>query len=109
MLPAPLTFKRVVFQATAFSLWLATVVAGLVEVYLMRQALVRVSYRMGASVSLGVLIGDVVVLILALAWLVFAFATSEFHRRQAGTPRSWRVFAWTVVVEGVLLGLYLIA
>lgn len=109
MLPAPLTPRRVVLNATALALWLTTVVVGLVEVYFMRQAFFRVASRAGVSASAGLLGADVLLLVLALVWVVFTYATGEFHRKHAGEPRSWQLFGWTVVTQAVLFVLYLIA
>ena len=109
MAPAPLTPKRVVLNVATWSLWLVTVVAGLIEVYLLRQAFMRLADRAGASASQSLFGGDVVVLVLSLVWLVFAFGTGEFHRRYAGQFRSWQVFGWTVAIQVVLFAVYLVA
>jgi hypothetical protein len=88
--------------AMALVLWLATAAVGLAEIYLLRQTSLRLVYRLGASVSAGTMLADIVVVVLALVWIVFVLGTEEFHRRRAGQPASWRLFAWTFGIEAVL-------
>ena len=108
MQPTHFVPRRAATSALALLLWLVTIGAGLLEVYFLRQAYVRLAFRLGADVSEGVFGADVLVLLLAIGWVLFTFATGEFHRLHAGQARSWRLFAWTALVEAALFGLYLV-
>ena len=109
MQPARLNTHKVAAGAVAFGLWLATTAAAMVEVYLLRQAYVRVALRFGVDASTGLVGADILVLVMALVWIAFTLGTGEFHRKYVGQSRSWRLFAWTAGVEAALFLFYLIA
>jgi hypothetical protein len=48
------------------------------------------------------------VYILGLAYLIFIIISTEYHSKHYGTPKSWRLFAWTFAVEIFIYLLYLI-
>lgn len=108
MQPMRLSPKNVAAGALAFVLWLTTIAAGMFEIYLLRQLYVRVTLRSGAEVAQELFGADVLVLALALVWIVFTLGTGEYHRKYVGQARSWRLLAWTAVVEAGLLLLYFI-
>jgi hypothetical protein len=109
MQPTRLNTHTVAASALAFGLWLVTTAAAMVEVYLLRQAYVRVAIRLGVDVSTGIFGADILVLVLALVWIAFTLGTGEFHRKYVGQPRSWRLFAWTAGIEAALFLFYLVA
>jgi hypothetical protein len=48
------------------------------------------------------------ILFLAIGFLIFLIASTEYHRKRIGRPESWRLFGWTIAVELAIVILYYI-
>jgi len=46
------------------------------------------------------------VYVLALICLVFLITSTEYHYKHFNTPKSWRLFGWTLGVEVVIYIVY---
>lgn len=93
----------------AILVWVATSVFGLVEIYLARQASVRIYGRFSADPYTATVLGNVVTLILALAWLGYVVIAGEYNLKRIETGKGWSLFAWAVAIELLILILYLVA
>jgi hypothetical protein len=89
-------------------LWIATMVLGLVEIYLLRQTSIRVYAHFSTNGYTAILIANVIVFIAAISWLVFAVGSGEYHLKKAGQPGSWTLFAWSIAIEMLILILYFV-
>ena len=95
--------RSIVVSVVTFLLWLATVVLAFWNVYALWQ-LYGILYARGATSAgpgneAAALFGNVLMLFLGLAAIAFIILSGEYHRRYMGKPRSWRVFAVTLVVQ----------
>ena len=95
--------KQISAGVLALILWIATAVVGLVEIVVVRDMVLRLYGRFGSSYWSGVMLGNVTVLVLALAWLALVVGTGEYHRGHVGERNSWKVFGWTIAVEVAIL------
>ena len=115
------TSKRVSTAVTAFGLWLVTAALGLWEIIVVRDMVLRIYARAvsptstasapsfwnpstyGDSYWTGAALGNWVVFLMAVLWIVVAVGFGEYHYRHAGQPRSWRLFSWTIGIELFIL------
>jgi pilus assembly protein TadC len=98
--------KKIGTSVLAIFLWLITIVLGLEAIYATRGLIAMLYVRLGGDPAAVDLITPWLVLVLALVFLIFFIVTSEFHRKRVGQPASWRLFAWSIAVEGSLVLLY---
>lgn len=94
----------------AYVVWAATIVLGFILIPVVHgviidflsaipedsDALFAARYQIGAAYSFGFVI-------LAAIWLFFFIISTYYHFDRAGRPKSWRVLAWTVGIELLLL------
>lgn len=111
MPPNPrLEAKEILIAGLALALWLFTVALGIWEVYVLRQLYyliyARIARRFGGDYELADAIGYCLLPILAFGFIAFAIATGEWHRLNLGRPRSWKVFAVTIVIQLSILLIY---
>jgi hypothetical protein len=87
-------------RVLALVLWAGTALVGL-------EAIVVVLDVLGSLFAGTALPGLVAlaVLPLGMAWIALAVGGGEYHFRHVGRRRSWRLFAWTVAVELMILAL----
>ena len=96
-------------NVVAIVLWLVSFGLGLNAIYLLLQIFYLVYGALGGSLIQAERFGLGLIFLLALAFLVFIIATSEYHRKHVGTRESWRLFAWTIGVEiGITILYYLL-
>ncbi|HMN60716.1 MAG TPA: hypothetical protein PJ988_10155 [Anaerolinea sp.] len=93
----------------AILIWIVTSVFGLVEIYLARQASVRIYGRFATDPYAATTIGNVVTLIMALAWLGYVVIAGEYNLKRIETGKGWSLYAWAVAIELLILILYLVA
>lgn len=102
--------KEILIAGLALALWLFTVALGIWEVYVLRQLYyliyARIARRFGGDYELADAIGYCLLPILAFGFIAFAIATGEWHRLNLGRPRSWKVFAVTIVIQLSILLIY---
>jgi hypothetical protein len=98
----------------AFVLWAVTSIVGLVEIYIIREMVLRVYSRFfsderayGNDYWGGVALGNCLVVVLAILWIGLAIGAGEYHYKHLGEPRSWRLFARVIAVEVSILVLAL--
>ena len=100
-------------KGLAFVLWVATVALGLMEVAIVHRKF-HTLYTLAAGYEVGTeetfearyTIGAVYsfsIVILGALWLLFFLISSHYHLKYAGQGRSWRLFAWTVAVQILIL------
>lgn len=96
----------------ALLLWLGTAVMGLYEMLLVRDALMRAYLRFGPRsqqlIAQTQALSTWSVFLMGALWVVLVIGGGEYHYRHVGQRASWKVFAWTLAVQLVLLALPLI-
>jgi len=93
-------------KVLAFIVWLATSAFGLFTIYLARQTSVIIYGRFSKDIATATVIGNVVTLIAAIAWLGYVIVSGERSLRKIGEGGSWAVFAWAVAIELLVVILY---
>jgi hypothetical protein len=103
------TPKKSIFSAIlAIILWLLSFGLGLEDIYAAKELVTLLVLSQAKDLAVATNAGLSSVYILGLAYLVFIIASTEFHVKHYGTPRSWRLFAWTFGVEILIYILYII-
>jgi hypothetical protein len=93
----------------AFLLWLVTAVVGLIEIYIVREMLLRLAARIWGTQAnrqaygIAVSIGNGATFILAVLWIAVVIGGGEYHVKHLGKRKSWRLFARTIAVELAIL------
>mgnify|MGYP001133791860 CR=1 FL=1 len=95
--------KRIPAGLLAVVLWIATCALGLLEIYLLQEMVLRIYVRFGRDYFSGLSIRNAVVLILAVLYIAFTVGTGEYHYREVGQRKSWRLFGWTIAVQLAIL------
>ena len=98
----------------AFTLWAATAALGLLEIWIVREMVLRVYARFFASEGTsasdywgGVAVGNWLAFILAIVLIALVIGGGEYHYKHLGEPKSWKLFARTVAVQLSILVLAL--
>lgn len=91
-------------------LWLLSVGIAIAQIVVVRELVMRL-YTFALTLSgavldvhgtefwAGVSLQNFLVVLLAMGVVAFAVATGEYHAKRVGTPRSWRLFAWTYLTQ----------
>lgn len=98
--------RRIAFSILAIVLWLVSFVLGLQGIYILTQIISLIQLSLGGSIEAAEQSVPVLVFFLALVFLVFLIATTEYHMKRVGRPESWRLFGWTIAAELSLMILY---
>ena len=92
--------------ALAFALWAGTAAAGLAAIATVLGVAIRVyaafwgDYSFYGSDYRGALaLRNFMVFPLAFLWLAMAVGGGEYHYKNLGQPKSWRLFAHIIAVE----------
>ena len=91
--------RQVTSSLLAIGLWLVTFGLGLEAIYLVKEIFYLIYTRLGGGIDQAERFALGLVFVLALFFLVFIIATTEYHRKRVGRPESWRLFGWTIAVE----------
>ena len=100
--------RQIASSILAIVLWLVSFVLGLQGIYILTQIIALIYVSLGGSIDAAERSVLVVAFFLALGFLIFIIASTEYHRKRVGKPESWRLFGWTIAVELSLLILYYI-
>ena len=93
-------------SALAIVLWIISAVLGLQSIYYIKELFYLIYVSLGGGIPQAERFVPGLVFILALLFLIFIIATTEYHIKNVGRPESWRLFGWTIAVELSILLLY---
>ncbi len=96
-----------------FILWLVTTAVGLVEIVFVHQIFNQIYFVLAgyeldteetfkARYVIGA-VQDFSFVIIACLWVIFFVYSTYCHHKYADQKRSWRLFAWTAVVQALIL------
>lgn len=88
--------------------WLALATFGLYDIYLGRQIVVKLVVTLTNELPSATLVGNIVVLILALVWLWYVIVGGEVNLKRIQQRKGWIWFGAGAVVELLILILYLL-
>lgn len=92
----------------AMVLWLVTFVLGLQAIYDLTQLLILLQVALGGGLDDARLAAMTWIFVLALFFLIFLIASTEYHIKRFNTLPSWRLFGWTIAAEVSIIILYAI-
>ena len=103
--------RPVISKVLAVILWLATLVAGLLDIYVSQFITISIYARffIGNLSAATTHVNDVntlrisTILVMGLLYLVFVIVTSEYHFKHLDEPHSWRLLGQTVVIELLII------
>ena len=87
-------------------LWLLTFVLGLQLITSIGYLLSLLFVMAGGSIKVAAVINWPLTCVLAIGLLAFTIFTGEYHRKRVGKPESWRLFAWSIGIEVLILLLH---
>ena len=105
------TLQQILLKLLAFVLWAVTIALGFIEILIIHhiltslllsayggdeKAIFKARYTIDAF-------GRFSFVILGIGWLIFFLVTTHYHYKYAAARRSWKLFAWTIGVEGMIL------
>lgn len=99
--PKKSTFSAIV----AIILWFLSFGLGLEDIYAIKELTSLLVLSRSKDLNVATTAGLTSVFISGLIYLIFIIISTEFHGKNYGTPRSWRLFAWTFAVE---IGIYIL-
>ena len=97
--------KSIPSTILAIILWFLTFGLGLEDIYAIKELTSLLVLSRTKDLNVATTAGLTSVFISGLIYLIFFILSTEFHGKNFGTPRSWRLFAWTFVVE---IGIYIL-
>jgi len=100
--------RQISSSLLAIVLWLVSFGLGLQGIYILTQIVALIYVSLGGSIDAAERSVLVLAFFLALGFLIFIVASTEYHLKRVGKPESWRLFSWTIAVELSLLVLYYI-
>jgi hypothetical protein len=100
--------KSVLSAIVAIILWFLSFGLGLEDIYAVKEMVSLFALAQSKSNAISTNAGLSSVYILGLLYLIFIIIATEFHSKHYGTPKSWRLFAWTFAVEIAIYLLYII-
>jgi hypothetical protein len=90
----------------AFVLWLLTFGLGMEAVYTSKELFYLIFVQLGGGIETAERLVLLVVFVLGAVFMVFVISMTEYHRKWAGQPKSWRLFGVSLAVELSILSLY---
>jgi hypothetical protein len=90
----------------AILLWLICFVLGLEDIYAIREISMLIIMGSGGTLRESMNAAPLIVYVLAFLYLIFIIASTEYHSKHFNTPKSWRLFGWTLGVEVVIYIVY---
>jgi thiol:disulfide interchange protein len=90
----------------AILLWLIAFALGLEDIYAIRELSMLAMMSMGNTSKDAINASLGVVYVVAFLYLIFLIGSTEYHFKHFNTPKSWRLFGWTLGVEVVIYIVY---
>lgn len=91
----------------AVFLWAFTAILGLVEFSVVRVMVLRIYATFWRVDLVAPALSAFTIMFLAIMWIGLVIGGGEYHFRNFGTPKSWKLFARTIAVEISILVLAL--
>ena len=97
--------KSISAGIVAIILWFLSFGLGLEDIYAVKELVSLWFLHQSKSLAVATNAGLSSVYILGLLYLIFIIIATEYHSKHYGTPKSWRLFAWTFAIE---IGIYIL-
>ena len=100
--------KSIPSGIVAIILWFLSFGLGLEDIYAIKELISLLILSRTRDLPVATNAGLASVYIVGLLFLIFIIISTEFHAKNYGTPRSWRLFAWTFGIEILIYLIYII-
>lgn len=97
--------RLILSRALALLLWLGTAIMGLQVIVVLRNFFIWVLLQVMSDLWSAIGMGNWAIVPLGIAWIALVVGGGEFHYSQVGQRSSWRLFAWTIAVELLIVSL----
>jgi hypothetical protein len=98
--------KRVGLRVLAVVLWAVTSALGFLEILTVREIVLRIYAHFAATGGFygrayggGVALGIGAAMAMAVVCIGIIIGGGEYHLKNFGQPKSWRLFGWTIAAE----------
>jgi len=87
----------------AILLYLLTLALGMWDIYLINKIFLNIfpTINTPAQGSAATFLSYVIVIVLGLVFVGFAFTTAEYHRKHFNQPGSWKLFVQSLAIEAI--------
>lgn len=105
-------------KVLAVLVWIVTLVGGLLDIYVSQFIIISIYARfflggVGRASAMDVAMTDAlrisIVLVFAVCFVIFLVASTEYHFKHFGQPKSWRILGITVGVQLLIIAIAYIA
>lgn len=86
-------------RVLALILWVITLILGLYDIYFSREIFYSLYARFSTTPQPAVLMGNALIVVLAILYIGFVILTGEYHLKHVGKPESWKLFYQTFIVQ----------
>lgn len=98
--------RRIALAILAILIWLICFGLGLEDIYAIREISMLIIMGLGGTLRESMNAAPLIVYVFAFLYLIFLIASTEYHSKHFNTPKSWRLFGWTLGVEVVIYIVY---
>ena len=98
--------RTFILAILAIILWLVSFALGLEDIYALKEIAMIIVMVLGGTPRGALNFATASVYVLAVIYLIFLIASTEYHFKHFNTPKSWRLFGWTLGVEIVIYIVY---
>jgi hypothetical protein len=98
--------KSIPAGIVAIILWFLAFGLGLEDIYAIKELISLFILSRTGDIPVATNAGLASVYIVGLLFLIFIIISTEFHAKNYGTARSWRLFAWTFGIEILIYLIY---
>ncbi len=95
--------RKIGLSALAVILWLVTIGLGLQAIASAQYLLTLIFVWAGGDMKFAEVIASPIICAMAIGMIAFTLITGEYHRKRIGKAESWRLFAWSIGFELVIL------
>jgi hypothetical protein len=95
--------RKIGFSVLAVILWLASIGLGMQVIASAQYLLTLLFVWAGGDYQFAQAIAWPLICLMAIGLIAFTLITGEYHRKRVGSVESWRLFAWSIGIELVIL------
>jgi hypothetical protein len=95
--------KQIGLSIFAVILWFLTIGMGLQIINSVGYIFALLFVWAGGSTKVADVLAWPLTCIMAILMIAFMIFTGEYHRKNVGQAKSWRLFAWSIAVELIIL------
>ena len=83
----------------AVILWLGTLIIGILNLFVIIDLVVAGFLALGGSRASATFVAILTVFLFTLVYIGVVIGGAEYHYKNIGQPRSWKLFIWTLTIQ----------